>query len=1016
MRLVLLILLLAPTVAYAGPGFGLALEAFFQAYGAYIVVAAITIYNYSEQRRMQRQQKDAFNASLQDRLATRVATEAPHVRAYGTTKVGSAIVAMFTSGDKDQYKHLICVHAAHECDAILEVYVGSKALGTLDGNGDVTGGDYFKTRTEQLPRTVAPALTFVTPQTPIGGHYDSGGSVYVYTQDGDGNTAPADYTYDVNTRTIAINDARGLGASNYFYTYTYVTGTPMVRVRKHLGTPTDPADPVLMAEVPSKWNSSCVLRGFCYTYIRIDLNQPDFQGGPPPVEVLLRGKKLYDFRTGVTAWSDNPALAIYDYLTSEICDVDVADIPLSQFIAAANICDEAQSFGKRYTLNGAVFSSDDKKATLEKMATAMGGEILDTTWDIFAGKYSAPVMTLYIDKPDGKGDVVGKMEITPGALEADTWNGVRGQYISSETQYIATDYTPYQNAAYVAADDDVELWQNLDFPFTDSVQRVHNLCRILTEDQRNAYTVKAEFSLKAWAVRYGQRVTVISTQFGWSKVMRVVSRRFSPNSAVELALKADDPTIWDSADAVTASATPATNLPDPFAIAKLASLTCTSGTNELLISQDGTIISRIRAAWPQATTQAVVTSGRIEIEWQRLGSSVWQKTETRGDDTEGFLSPVKDGDTYVVRARTVNTYLNVKSDWTYATAHQVVGKSEPPPNMENLSISGGVLNWTEVSRSAVRDYAGAVFRFHYGDNKDWGSAVDLHKGLITESPYDLLTRPSGVVTIMGKHRDTSGNDSTQAAVIVANLGDAVIANVVETVDFKADGFPGTLTACSIVSGDLIADDLDSAYGTDDQSFYGADNDPAYDISSYAQMVYMTNEVPINSALAGSVMTIEHVTQGIDLFIEYRLSGPGSVYGVDSDSAYGADSDSFYGEAGVWIPWPGQIIAANDVYQFRVTLGAGPSQGQITTLKLIVDAPDIVEYMEDVPISASGTAIPYTSNFSAIKTITATLQANASGAETIEIDKTVNLVPTAKAYNSSHTAVSGATADFIIKGR
>jgi hypothetical protein len=54
----------------------------------------------------------------------------------------------------------------------------------------------------------------------------------------------------------------------------------------------------------------------------------------------MRGKKLYDPRTGETKWSQNPALATYDYLTSEMCGVNPADISLSHVITAANVCDE----------------------------------------------------------------------------------------------------------------------------------------------------------------------------------------------------------------------------------------------------------------------------------------------------------------------------------------------------------------------------------------------------------------------------------------------------------------------------------------------------------------------------------------------------------------------------------------------------------------------------------------------------------------------------------------------------
>jgi len=67
------------------------------------------------------------------------------------------------------------------------------------------------------------------------------------------------------------------------------------------------------------------------------------------------------------------------------------------------------------------------------------------------------------------------------------------------------------------------------------------------------------------------------------------------------------------------------------------------------------------------------------------------------------------------------------------------------------------------------------------------------------------------------------------------------------------------------------------------------------------------------------------------------------------------------------------------------------------------------------ISSTGTDIPYTKTFNVIKNVQATLQANGSGAETIEVDKTINLTPKIKAYDSSHVAVRGATSDITIRG-
>ncbi|SCX40498.1 hypothetical protein [Nitrosospira sp. Nsp1] len=933
--------------------------------------------------------REDFLNSLQERTVTRIATYAPHRYIYGRDKVGSDVVEVLISGANDEYKHLICIHAAHECDAIEEVYVDGKALGPLDDEGFVTEGDYFiSVRTENVSETFAtsPFTMSHTPSSAVrviasGRIMSAGGQPLAYPPRG----GEVSFTRVGNTLTVTSAPASPvpgtwLQVTGYTVTYQHQINSSQVRVRKHLGIPGDPADASLLAECGEKWKATATLTGFCYTVIRLDLRQPAFQGGLPNVEVLVRGKKLYDPRTGLTVWSENPPLCIYDYLTSEICGVPASDLPVAHYITAANACDEEQSFGKLYTCNGAVTADEDQAKILEAMADSMAGGIVAMTWEIFAGKYIAPIAALQ------QTDIVGALAVTPGISDADIINGTRGQFVSAENDYVPTDYAPYQNSAYLAADGR-EKWGDITYPFTNTTQRVHNLARIETEDQRNGFTVKAEFSLKAWDLRIGDRVTLTSAFLGQTdKVYRISDKKYAPDSAIELTLKEDAASIWDVADTITLDDTPNTNLPNPFHIAPLGYVTLDSGTGALITQQDGTIVSRIKATW-EAATGDVASSGFIEIEWQDQRDIAWRKTSTTGSETSTYLSPVEDSAWYVVRARAVNPYLNVRSDWTYGDLHKVVGKSEPPGDITDLAIDGSILSWTVVTDL---DLDGYIFRFHYGANTDWGTAAPLHKGVATSSPFDLITLPYGAVTILGKALDTSGNESLNAALIFTNLGDAPVANVVASTAFEPT-FAGTLENCTVIGGELVADSTSSFYGDPAALFYGPPDDPVYKADSYAKMIYTTNAVTVSSVLAGSAITLSLTTQGNNLIAEYKAG------------------------TGAWLPWPGQITAQADNYQFRVTVGYGATQGKIIYMAMVIDAPDIEERISDLTVSSSGTAIPYSKDFTAIQVINVTLQENGSGGVSAKTDKTLPLAPSIKVYNSAGAAVSGAKVDIILQG-
>jgi hypothetical protein len=114
-----------------------------------------------------------------------------------------------------------------------------------------------------------------------------------------------------------------------------------VRVKKYLGTDTQTADTDLIAECPTFWSSAHRGRGVAYLYLRLRFQQDIFPNGIPNVRAIIRGKKCYDPRDGVTRYTRNWALQARDYLAADFgLDCDSAELDAASHIAAANICDE----------------------------------------------------------------------------------------------------------------------------------------------------------------------------------------------------------------------------------------------------------------------------------------------------------------------------------------------------------------------------------------------------------------------------------------------------------------------------------------------------------------------------------------------------------------------------------------------------------------------------------------------------------------------------------------------------
>lgn len=315
----------------------------------YALLAA-NIYGGIRQRRKAKraaaEAKAKYNASLMDRTAVVLSSLPPWQIVYGTQEVPGSIHALFTSDNTyvdsagntktkhDALHHMIYVWAAHECSAAVDFILGGETCGPFDANG------YSLNSRFKLSESVN-KLTEVT--IPVGGSHSSPVPVQILSAyfDGGGDNgavSTTSYTLNGDATLITNNDTVPITVT----ITTQQSPRSSLRIRTFLGSPTQAADPVLMGLFPDKWTSDHRLRGRCYSVITVDVEDQQFQGGPPAIMARLTGKSVYDPRTSTTVPSTNPALCIRDWLLSawgaQAVAADVDDVFIS---AAANACDTA---------------------------------------------------------------------------------------------------------------------------------------------------------------------------------------------------------------------------------------------------------------------------------------------------------------------------------------------------------------------------------------------------------------------------------------------------------------------------------------------------------------------------------------------------------------------------------------------------------------------------------------------------------------------------------------------------
>ena len=790
----------------------------------------------------------------------------------------------------------------------------------------------------------------------------------------------------------------------------YLNGVPstdekyrgLVRIKTHLGTQ-QAADADLVAECAEVTEDHRFL-GQTYAYLRLQRSIDIFPGGPPEVTFLIQGKAdVFDPRTGAAGYTDNAALCAADYLRHPFGFNAPADT-LHDLRAAANLAEESVPVPggtreRRYRVSAVIDTSESRLSVLERFDRAMAGSVrlLGGRWAVVPGHAVAThPRALSAD------DLRGGIEYTTVPPLAERINAVQGRYSGPESQYQPTSY-PTVTSEWETVDGR-RLTRTMDFDFVPSPYQCQRLARIAIRQARQGVFVTWPGQLRCLQYQRGDVIAVNVPHLGWDrKLFSVTSLGLAVDGlGVDLGLAEYSPTLWtDSLDTIRAvDDAPNTNLPDPDRVAALTGLSIESGTAQLRQLHDGTVIPQMAVRW-QATNEAYVRiNGRIEIGIRPLGEPVYRTHHTPGADDRIVIADVLEGVTYEVRLRALNSR-GVPGPWT-ETSHTVIGKTEPPGDVEHFLVDVTTFTWTPVPGL---DIAGYGIRYHHGTSRDWASARPLHEGRLVAAPHTVPVLPGGPLTILIKAFDTSGNASERPAVILTDQGDPVLDNVIERHDLRARAWPGTLIGGTRQGGFLVAHSPNAMWTQGEAPMFSNDGNAPW--WHYGAMRYETQIIP-SPAAAGHRLTLVHDIVSDPFSIDYRRNGPEPMWAVDDGVPMFSDHD----EAPVWHPppwqpWPGRVTAHHEPFEFRITTTASGQPTGVRRFIAAIDVPDIIERLGDWSITALGDRLPLTHEYHAIVAVNLTLQGTPDGAVTARVvDKNPQLGPLVQCYDALGEPVPG----------
>ena len=336
----------------------------------------------------------------------------------------------------------------------------------------------------------------------------------------------------------------------------------------------------------STWSASHKLLGVSYIYCTMVLDSTVYPNGVPNISCVIKGKKVYDPRTTTTAYSENPALILYDYMRDSDYGLNesASAFDTTALTAAANVCDEvllgavenvgsfkvgrtyqitlvagssftsigaqsntpgeifvatgngsaiggngqARQRTTRYSCSGQIDTANPIKQNIENILSSMIGTLQYANGKFIINAYDYDANAVINNAIDND-MLLEPIQIATKTSRKNLYNAVKGRFNSDINNYQVTDY-PAQTSQTFATDDGETLYLDLDLPFTTNDIMAQRIARLTMLKSRQQMTVQLVCNVEALQYKVGDNIGITNSRLGWSnKIFEINSFRLSPN-------------------------------------------------------------------------------------------------------------------------------------------------------------------------------------------------------------------------------------------------------------------------------------------------------------------------------------------------------------------------------------------------------------------------------------------------------------------------------------------------------
>ena len=755
--------------------------------------------------------------------------------------------------------------------------------------------------------------------------------------------------------------------------------------------------------------------------------------GIPSFQVKYKGKKCFDPRTSSTAWTDNPALHLYDYLRSTTYGMGINsnEIDTASFNAAANICDESVQVSggteKRYTSNLVLSMGDTHKSNVNQILSTMAGSLvwIEGKYKLYAGAWSTPTNTI------DESWLVGGINVSPKESKRQLFNGVKGIYLNTDgDQEEFNEFPAVTSSAYKLMDNNEELLADIQLIGTTGVERAQRLAKIYLQRHRYSETIQISCNYKALKISVMDTVYFNSEILGYSnKSYRVIAWSQSANgNSFDLTLRHETADVysWTTGEARIPEIVSMLPLPNYNAVGQVGKPVL---FEELYTTNSGSSVKNKIKGTFEPSPDAFVSHYRVEYKLQNLSS---YNILGNFKDNNFEILDVQNGK-YDVRVVAINNF-GVEGSYAHSSI-EVLGLSVKPNNITNFGITiinnNARLFW-DLSNDIDVKIGGRYVIKHSSltTGYTWNSANTLLPSVSGSTTTALAPLLSG--TYMIKAEDSTGNQSDGFAkldVVVPNLAHLnVVANQNEHTAFL-----GTKNGMEVGSNklmllseflfDSLSGNFDDATGNFDDSggetYTGFNVVGDYEFNNYQDLGKVVNSRVTLNSVWSLIAPTGDFDDAIGFFDDRSgdfdaIEGKEDVMTVTpfiQTTNYNPATTTNWSD---WRPfYAGDYLAR--AFKFKIEVKSTDSNYNIniSQLSVTIDMPDISDSGSAVSVNTGALTVNYNLNFHSSPTINGTI-VNSDSGDYINITNVTSNSFDIEVKNSSNANISK-TVFWLAKG-